>query len=395
MRLATCRVPAVESGSSTAITPNELPGFVANRPRPVRRRPLGGGAPSLAAPAGFAVRIPDGVRLAGQPDTRPYHEAALDAWELAGRRGVVVRPAGGDGAAIARGAIGRTRVPTLCLVPTVARLDHWLTEARRAHAGPLGCVDEEGCVLAPLTVATFAGAARHAAALERRFGLVVVDDAHLVERAVPAPTLERIGADAWLGLTGVLPWSARGAVEALLGRTVGEITIARDAGGAIGGFDLVTLSLGLDPDELLGWARERARWRGTTVAFSARVPPPAWTRAAGVALRRLLARHRAGAVVIVAATDRAAAAVRARLRVEAGVPVVPPCALEPGGRWGGMESIVLAGLQRGAPALARRAGALLRPAPGRRGVVYALVSRPTATYGCTCGAHSHIPHAPS
>src|SRR5438045_7891673 len=60
------------------------------------------------------------------PELRPYQEAALAAWRLAGRKGLVALPTGSGKTHVALAAIATTRAPCLCLVPTRALLAQWL-----------------------------------------------------------------------------------------------------------------------------------------------------------------------------------------------------------------------------------------------------------------------------
>lgn len=46
-------------------------------------------------------------------ELRPYQEAALDAWELLGRRGLVILPTGAGKTHVALAAMARARVRTL------------------------------------------------------------------------------------------------------------------------------------------------------------------------------------------------------------------------------------------------------------------------------------------
>ena len=62
------------------------------------------------------------------PGLRDYQAAALCAWELAGRCGVVVLPTGSGKTRVALGALASTRLPALCLVPTRVLLAQWQHE---------------------------------------------------------------------------------------------------------------------------------------------------------------------------------------------------------------------------------------------------------------------------
>lgn len=61
-------------------------------------------------------------------DLRPYQEAALSAWALAHRRGIVALPTGSGKTRLAIAAIRRTGLSALCLVPTRVLLDQWTRE---------------------------------------------------------------------------------------------------------------------------------------------------------------------------------------------------------------------------------------------------------------------------
>jgi superfamily II DNA or RNA helicase len=63
-------------------------------------------------------------------DIRPYQRAAITAWDLAGRRGVVALPTGSGKTRMAIAVIAETAVPTLCLVPTRVLLEQWIRVVR-------------------------------------------------------------------------------------------------------------------------------------------------------------------------------------------------------------------------------------------------------------------------
>ncbi|MEZ4329270.1 MAG: DUF790 family protein [Polyangiales bacterium] len=110
------------------------------------------------------------------PSLRGYQSAALAAWEVAGRRGVIVLPTGAGKTRVAVAAIARVRRPTLCVVPTRVLLHQWaaaLEGAGFADVGRLG----DGCSdLRDVTVATFESAYRAMPRIGDRFDLLVVDE---------------------------------------------------------------------------------------------------------------------------------------------------------------------------------------------------------------------------
>src|SRR3989475_6280497 len=76
--------------------------------------------------------------LWSEVDLRPYQEAALSAWELGQRRGVVALPTGSGKTRLALAAMHRTRLSALCLVPTRVLLDQWLREISLVYRGAVG-----------------------------------------------------------------------------------------------------------------------------------------------------------------------------------------------------------------------------------------------------------------
>ena len=106
-------------------------------------------------------------------ELRPYQEAALAAWRQAGRRGVVVaadrqrqdaaRAGRHRGHPDARASAWRRRA-RCC--------DQWAAALAAVWDGPIGRFGDGERVVGPVTVATFAGAYRHMAALGDKFGLL-------------------------------------------------------------------------------------------------------------------------------------------------------------------------------------------------------------------------------
>ena len=91
------------------------------------------------------VRFSDGVAgnrtVAGRfhgIELRPYQAAALDAWDLGNRRGIVALPTGSGKTRTAIAAMARARTSTICLVPTRVLLDQWCRELSRMYDGRVG-----------------------------------------------------------------------------------------------------------------------------------------------------------------------------------------------------------------------------------------------------------------
>ncbi len=196
--------------------------------------------PKLEAPSRFAT-----VEL------RSYQQAALDAWRLAGRRGVVSLPTGSGKTRVALAAMAATAAPALCLVPTRALLGQWTSALSEVYAGPVGCLGDGARTVHSVTVATFASAYRNMPLLGDRFGLLVVDEAHHFGQARHDDALDMAIAPLRLGLTATPPAPGPAATKlaTLLGPTVFELRVADLVGAYLAPLDRITMPLWLDPDE--------------------------------------------------------------------------------------------------------------------------------------------------
>ena len=208
-------------------------------------------------------------------ELRPYQEAALSAWELAHRRGIVALPTGSGKTRLAIDAIRRTGLSALCLVPTRVLLDQWSREIATVYEGAVGRYGDGARQLAPVTVATFESAYRHMAQLGDRFDLVIVDEVHHFGAGLRDEALEMTTAGARLGLTATPPRDAAvlARLAELVGPTVFELAVADLAGGFLASFDAITLHLELSPEE-------RSAYSGLYGLFSDRPPgvSAAWRR---------------------------------------------------------------------------------------------------------------------
>ena len=359
------------------------------------------------------------------PDLRPYQHAALAAWRLAGRRGLVSLPTGSGKTHLALAALAATRAPCLVLVPTRALLAQWLAALGAVYEGPLGRFGDGDRVLTPLTVATFAAAYRHMARIGDRFGLLVVDEAHHFGHGAQDEALEMSIAPLRLGLTATPPdpGPVAARLQALLGPTVFERSIAELAGPYLAPLERITWHLALDAEERREYDALRAVYRRAWEAYlgnhlnarwedflrhasqtdDGRRGVAAWRRARRLlafprrkreALSSLLARHRRErTLVFVADNETAYAVARAHLvmpltcdigrrerdealaRFRSGDlrALVSAQVLNEGIDVPDAEvGIVVAG-RMGAREHVQRVGRLLRPGPGKRALVYELV----------------------
>lgn len=306
--------------------------------------------------------LPEVVRRRGpaaapwrEVELRPHQQAALDAWQRVGRRGVVVLPTGSGKTWVALAAMARTGLRALCLVPTRVLLAQWVRVIGERYRGAVGRLGDGARQLEAVTVATFESARRRMPEIGDRFELLVVDEAHHVGGALRDEALEMCSAAARLGLTATPPTdgtvpglrvTARpappGAVEErlaeLVGPTVYEVGMGDLAGGVLAPFDAITLHLELDADEQreyhrcmgafrtahaelcldrpgAGWqqfvaaAQRTAQGRAALASWRRAQQLLALPRAKREALATLLARHRESRVLVFTADNRTAYAV--------------------------------------------------------------------------------------
>jgi superfamily II DNA or RNA helicase len=362
-------------------------------------------------------------------DLRPYQDAALCAWELSGRRGMVVLPTGSGKTRLATAAMARTRLASLCLVPTRVLLEQWLREISSAYDHTVGCLGDGVHELAPVTVATYESAYRHMARIGNRFDLLVVDEAHHFGAGMRDEALEMAIAPARLGLTAtpVRGGDAARRIQELIGPTVFELAIGDLAGSYLAGFDVLALHLDLTPSERAQYDAWMNTFRAVHTQFRRIAPEGSWedfARAAArsdegrraleawrqarkllaypagkrAALRALLERHRDARVLVFTADNETAYRVArehlimpftcdiGRKEREAALrmyrsgelkALVSARVLNEGLDVPDADVAVIVGGALGEREHVQRVGRLLRPRAGKRALVFELVSRRT------------------
>ena len=369
----------------------------------------------------------------GELGLRDYQAAALCAWELAGRRGVVVLPTGSGKTRLALAAMASTRLPALCLVPTRVLLEQWRREIAAVYPHPVGCHGDGHREVTPVTVATYESAYRHMDHLGARFDLLIVDEVHHVGCGFRDEALEMTLAANRLGLTATPPRDAAHATRLaeLVGPTVYELAIGDLTGRFLASFDAIVLHLDLTEAERVRYGSVSQVFTAAFTAFLRTLPQATWsdfvraasrtaegrgaltawrearqllalTDAKRRALQLLLARHR-DARVLVFTADNASAYAIAREHL------VMPLTCDIGRperddvlsafRQGGLRTLVssrvlnegldvpdadvavIVGGALGEREHVQRVGRLLRPSPGKRALVYELVTRRTIEVG--------------
>ncbi|PYV19161.1 MAG: helicase [Acidobacteria bacterium] len=363
------------------------------------------------------------------PELRPYQAAAVAAWEVAGRRGMIALPTGSGKTRAAIAAIARTGLRTLCLVPTRVLMAQWVRTLGEAALGPIGEYGDGRRVEQPVTVATFASAFRNVETLGNRFDLVVVDEVHHFGAGAGDEVLEMCTAAARLGLSATLPEDAarRARLDALVGPEVYRASVEELAGRYLASFELVTIWVGLAPSERQAYEAEMSVFRPVCRAFFDATPGASWSdfvaaaghsdagRRALAAWRRshvivrytrekravcsdLLLRHRDARILVFAADNDTAYEVarehlvqpitcdigpkeraRALARFSTGELriLVSARVLNEGVDVPAADVAIVVGGSQGSREYVQRVGRVLRPSQGKEAVVYDLVTRGT------------------
>jgi superfamily II DNA or RNA helicase len=338
-------------------------------------------------------------------------------------------PTGSGKTRVAVAALAATHSRALCLVPTRALLHQWLSELQAAYGGPLGCLGDGRHSIEPVTVATFESAFRHMPRIGGHFELVVVDEVHHFGVGVRDEALEMCVATQRLGLTATPPdESVLSRLAELVGPLSYQLSVGDLAGTWLAEFDLVVLRLGLDREERAAYTAQHRTFADVNRRFRRLHPHGTWqefvsaasqsaegraalnawrrarrllgfTKAKAEAVRSLLARHPDSRVLVFTADNDAAYAIsrehlimpitcdisrmereRALAAFRSGAlrALVSSRVLNEGIDVPDADVAVIVGGTQGEREHVQRVGRLLRPAAGKRAIVYELVTMKTS-----------------
>jgi superfamily II DNA or RNA helicase len=272
------------------------------------------------------------------PELRPYQETALNAWDAAHRRGVLVLPTGSGKTRIAIAAIARLAVRTLVIVPTRVLIEQWRAALFAAGARNVGRYGDNYHEATAITVATIESAWRHMPHLGDAFELLIIDEVHRCGGSARSEALEMSLAPFRLGLTATLPPpedAASARIARLVGPAVHTLCIDDLAGQYLAPYDLVVVDVQLTRSErdsydramqiFRMWADDQSfveqelsfeqlarlayrteEGRAAFVAFRTAQRLLAYPREKREALRRLLVEHRERKILVFTSENRTA-----------------------------------------------------------------------------------------
>lgn len=219
----------------------------------------------------WSIAPRDSARLA----LRDYQKQSLAAWSGFERNGVIVLPTGAGKTRVAIAAILETGLPAVILCPTRALAATWVSELERWLGGPIGLLGDGERRIERVTVMTFESAYRHMDTFGDRFGLLVVDEVHHFGSGARIEALEACPAVARLGLTAtVAPLQAKhmARIDDVVGHIVFEMSFGDLVGEHLAPVNIQRVAVQLEPDERVRYDEGSRPFREFARRFFAMYP---------------------------------------------------------------------------------------------------------------------------
>jgi superfamily II DNA or RNA helicase len=192
-------------------------------------------------------------------EPRQHQQLAIDAWLAGGGRGVVSLPTGAGKTVLAVMVIAKIQRSTLVVVPTIDLVRQWqavLTGYFGEQVGALGGGSKE---ILPLTVATYDSALLFIESIGQKFGCIVFDECH----HLPAPQNQNIALGALapfrLGLSATVE-RADGKEEFIfenVGPMLYQAQIREMDANVLSAYDVVTIKVALSDEERQAYTAAR------------------------------------------------------------------------------------------------------------------------------------------
>ena len=195
--------------------------------------------------------LPPLEQVKSNVELRTYQNKALDNWQRAGNRGVLVLPTAAGKTFIALKAIDLLRTQTLIVVPTLDLIDQWRKRVRECLGVEAGVVGGGENIIRMVTVSTYDSAYSQAAQLGNRFMFLVFDEVH----HLASPGYMQIGemyiAPYRMGLTATYERSDQrhALLPLIVGDPVYSIDIEELAGKHLSPYTYEKVSVELTPEE--------------------------------------------------------------------------------------------------------------------------------------------------
>ncbi|MGH7310636.1 MAG: DEAD/DEAH box helicase, partial [Candidatus Rokuibacteriota bacterium] len=166
------------------------------------------------------------------PALRPDQHMAIEAWERAGGRGVIVKPTGTGKTEIALAIMASHQAPTLVVAPLRDLMYQWQRRIKKGLGFEAGVLGDGRQEVWPITVTTYDSAWIHMKEIGNRYRLIVYDEAHHLPGPVQHESALDCLAPLRLGLSAT-PWRADGR-DAMLAELIGPVVYQEDLNQARG-----------------------------------------------------------------------------------------------------------------------------------------------------------------
>jgi superfamily II DNA or RNA helicase len=191
----------------------------------------------------------------------PYQRDALEAWEKARCRGVVVLPTGTGKTFLATLAIASRKRSTLIVVPTLDLVNQWYDGLTASFGAPIGVVGGGYHEVEDITVTTYDSAYIHMERLGARFGLLVFDECHHLPSASYSLAARMSLAPFRLGLTATPERPDGLGYEGTIGPILFRRDITELSGQYLAEYDVQRLAVPLSPEERAEYEAAREVYR--------------------------------------------------------------------------------------------------------------------------------------
>jgi superfamily II DNA or RNA helicase len=184
-------------------------------------------------------------------ELRTYQNKALDNWQRAGNRGILVLPTAAGKTFIALKAIDLLKTQTLIIVPTLDLIDQWRKRVRECLGVEAGVVGGGENIIRMVTISTYDSAYSQAAQLGNKFMFLVFDEVH----HLASPGYMQIGemyiAPYRMGLTATYERSDQrhALLPLIVGDPVYSIAIEELTGKHLSPYTYEKVSVELTPEE--------------------------------------------------------------------------------------------------------------------------------------------------
>ena len=202
------------------------------------------------------------LELRGAKSPRDYQREALDAWIKAGRTGVVVLPTGTGKTFLAELAMANSGRNALVVVPTLDLMVQWARQLESAFGIKVGMLGGGSKEILPVTVSTYDSAVLMTEFIGNRFGLLVVDECHHLPSEYYSRVARGCIAPFRLGLTATPERSDGG--EAQLEELLGGICFRKDIDemeeNVLAPYDTQRICVPLYPEEERAYRENHERY---------------------------------------------------------------------------------------------------------------------------------------